>query len=243
MKLTTEEIQNIDEYLQRSGVTYWDVRMELLDHFIEAIEEKIATTELSFDEALMEVTVAFGNDIQERYLLNRDRTGVIASGIFSNNKGFRELEEEKRKQNKKKYIKLLREQLKHNFMSTHFYADYLSFALVLYISFQYYIDWIFLVITIWLGYEILRTMYTTRKYKFTQYSLRGEMSSKVLSVFFSLTINPLMMMYINTKLKVNYIFWVVICMLLLYPIMKAGISIHKIIYNQYKKYHELISVE
>ncbi|WP_430410871.1 hypothetical protein [Kordia sp.] len=243
MKLTKDEIQTIDEYLQRSGVSYWDVRIELLDHFIEAIEEKIATTELSFDEALMEVTVAFGNDIQERHLLNRDKTVVLFSGIFSNNKGFKELEEEKRRQNRKQYVQLLIKKLKENFFSLRFYTEYLCFILMTYVVFQYDTKWGLVAAGIWLTIEIFKTLMTTKKHKkFAQDSLRGEMSSKVISVFFGISIHTFAFIFTTPGLESKNIFWFLLPMLLFYPIIKASLSIHKKIYTQYKKYKELISV-
>lgn len=241
MKLSTAQILTIDEYLKRSGVNYLDVRMELLDHFIEAIEAKLTATELSFDEALMEVTIAFGNDIQERHLLNRDRTDVLFSGIFSNNKGFKELEEEKRKQIRKQYLKKMWQQFKENFRSSTFYADYLCFALAMYLSFQYLGDWALVVASGWLTIEILKTLYVTRKYKFTQDSLRGEMSSKITSVFFSITLNLYLYMKIVIKMEAKHIFWVMVITLMFYPILKAVLSVHRNIYAQYKKYCELTS--
>ena len=41
MKLTKKEIKYIDNYLIKSKVKYWDVRVELLDHIASAVEEKI----------------------------------------------------------------------------------------------------------------------------------------------------------------------------------------------------------
>ncbi len=243
MKLTTAQIQTIDEYLQRSGVTYWDVRVELLDHFIEAVEAKLTTTTLSFDEALMEVTIAFGNDIQERHLINSDRTEVIFSGIFSNNKGFKEVEEEKRKQNRKQYLKLLVKQVKENFTRLQFYADYICFALMVYITFQYYTKLGFVAVGIWLTVDIFRTLMVVGKYqKFTRDSLRGEMSSKVISVFLGITINMFGFIFAARGLEAKQLFWVMLSIILFYPVIKASLSIHKKIFNEYKKYKEIVSV-
>lgn len=241
MKLTTVQIQKVDEYLQRSGVSYWDVRVELLDHFIEAIEAKLRTNnQLSFDEALMEVTVAFGNDIQERHLLNK--TGVLFSGIFSNNKGFKALEEEKRKQNRKQYVKLLLKQLKENFFSIGFYAEYLCFVFMAYLVFLYYTKWVFVAVGIWITVAVFKTLLVVGKHKkFTRDSLRGEMSSKVISIFFSITINMFAFMFIARGLEAQRIFWVMVAIVLFYPVVLASFGIHKKIFNQYKKYKTLIS--
>ena len=50
MKLSKEQIQYIDEYLNRSGVQFWDVRLELLDHFSTGIEEKMTNENKSKTE-------------------------------------------------------------------------------------------------------------------------------------------------------------------------------------------------
>lgn len=243
MKLTKEEIQHIDDYLQRSGVTFWDVRIELLDHFIEAIEAKLAADEsLYFDEALMEVTTAFGNAVQERHLVNKDRTVVLFSGMFSNNKGFKELEAEKRKQHRKQYMYALWKQVKENATSVRFYADYIAFMLMIFIVFQYFTKWALLATGIWLLVEIVKTLVYTGKFKtFAQDSLRGEMSSKIISVFFGVVINLFGCMFTMKGLQPKFIFWMLCITILLYPIIKAGLAIHKKIYNQFVAYYKLIS--
>jgi len=61
MKLSEQQIHYINHYLQRSGLQYWDVRMEILDHIVLAVEERLQTSSLSFEEALVEVVNGFGN--------------------------------------------------------------------------------------------------------------------------------------------------------------------------------------
>lgn len=243
MKLTKEEIQHIDDYLQRSGITFWDIRIELLDHFIEAIEAKMtADSSLDFDEALLEVTVAFGNPVQERHLVNKDKSVVLFSGMFSNNKGFKELEAEKRKQYRKQYMHLLWKQLKENAVSIQFYADYIAFILMAYIVFQYYTKWVLLTTGIWLLVEIVKTLFVTGKHKtFAQDSLRGEMSSKIISVFFGVIINLFGCMFTMKSLQPKLLFWTILITIAFYPIMKAGLAIHKKIYKQFVAYYKLIS--
>ena len=63
MKLTKEEIQFIDEYLIKNEVKFWDVRVELLDHIVSAVEDKINNKGVSFNEALLEVHRGFGNQL------------------------------------------------------------------------------------------------------------------------------------------------------------------------------------
>lgn len=51
MKLSAEEIQFIDLYLQKADVVFVDVRSELTDHIASVVEEKMASEELSFYDA------------------------------------------------------------------------------------------------------------------------------------------------------------------------------------------------
>lgn len=45
MELTKEQIQSIEIRLQKNGLTYWDIRMEILDHLVSEIEAKMAKGE------------------------------------------------------------------------------------------------------------------------------------------------------------------------------------------------------
>lgn len=51
MKLSQENIQFIDRYLKNSGVEYFDIRMEMLDHVATAVEQKMETESLDFYDA------------------------------------------------------------------------------------------------------------------------------------------------------------------------------------------------
>jgi hypothetical protein len=49
MKLTTEQIAQIEETLVLNGLVYQDVKLELLDHIASEIEERLSNEEISFD--------------------------------------------------------------------------------------------------------------------------------------------------------------------------------------------------
>ena len=51
MELSTKQIQHIDKRLQKNGITYWDIRIEILDHLVSEIESKLAKGE-SYESAL-----------------------------------------------------------------------------------------------------------------------------------------------------------------------------------------------
>lgn len=51
MKLTSQNIQFIDNYLKNSEVIYYDIRMEMLDHVASAVEQKMDAENLDFYDA------------------------------------------------------------------------------------------------------------------------------------------------------------------------------------------------
>lgn len=51
MKLNTQELQYINNYLKESGVKHFDIRLELTDHIASAVEEKMQKENIDFYEA------------------------------------------------------------------------------------------------------------------------------------------------------------------------------------------------
>jgi hypothetical protein len=51
MRLTTDNIQFIDNYLRNSEVIYYDIRMEMLDHVATAVEQKMEVENIDFYDA------------------------------------------------------------------------------------------------------------------------------------------------------------------------------------------------
>ncbi|CAM1352098.1 hypothetical protein [Tenacibaculum crassostreae] len=49
MKLTKEQVQRIDSFLQGIGADYIDIRLEMVDHIASEIEEKVEDVEEFFD--------------------------------------------------------------------------------------------------------------------------------------------------------------------------------------------------
>ena len=49
MKLTAQQIAQIEETLVLNGLVYQDVKLELLDHIASEIEERMSNEEISFD--------------------------------------------------------------------------------------------------------------------------------------------------------------------------------------------------
>lgn len=63
MKLTTENIQFIDNYLKNSEVIYYDIRMEMLDHVATALEQKMEAENLDFYDAFKSYMVVNKKEI------------------------------------------------------------------------------------------------------------------------------------------------------------------------------------
>ena len=65
MKLTTENIQFIDNYLKNSEVIYYDIRMEMLDHVATAVEKKMQAEDLDFYDAFKSYMVVNKKEIMK----------------------------------------------------------------------------------------------------------------------------------------------------------------------------------
>ncbi|WP_438964964.1 hypothetical protein [Flavobacterium sp.] len=51
MKITKQNIQFIDNYLKRNDVIYYDIRMEMLDHILNGIEQEMKENNIEFYDA------------------------------------------------------------------------------------------------------------------------------------------------------------------------------------------------
>ncbi len=63
MKLTSQNIQFIDNYLKNSEVIYYDIRMEMLDHVASAVEQKMEAENLDFYDAFKSYMVLNKKDL------------------------------------------------------------------------------------------------------------------------------------------------------------------------------------
>ncbi len=104
MKLTASQIKYIDDYLKHHKVKYWDIRIELLDHIVTTIENKMEQG-TSFDDAMIEVHRGFGNKMNMYW-----NTGVEYS-IFANGSGFKKLIDTKIQNASKNYFRILKKEL------------------------------------------------------------------------------------------------------------------------------------
>ncbi|GAB3020759.1 hypothetical protein GCM10027051_27610 [Niabella terrae] len=59
--LTKEQIQSLDQFCQKKGVRYYDLKMEMVDHLAAGIEERVAAnSNVGFNTALQQVYASFG---------------------------------------------------------------------------------------------------------------------------------------------------------------------------------------
>ena len=56
MELTTEQQNQIEDFLNKKNITYIDIRVETYDHIVTDIEEKIKNQNMDFDTAFKMVT-------------------------------------------------------------------------------------------------------------------------------------------------------------------------------------------
>ena len=89
MKLSKDQIQYIDDYLIESGIKYWDIRLELIDHFASKLEKQ---------EQI---------DLTKNLLIREFGTSATLENI----------QEEKRKSINKKYRKLFNQEILNFFKS------------------------------------------------------------------------------------------------------------------------------
>ena len=109
IKLSKDQVENIENYLKHHKIKYWDVQLELLDHIICDVE-KFLGQGLDFDEALEEVHKDFGNKV----LFYAWEKGENSSGksIYHDNSGYKRLIEEKRRVIHKRIRRHFRETIK-----------------------------------------------------------------------------------------------------------------------------------
>jgi len=134
MKLTKEEIKFIDNYLIKNEVKYWDVRLELLDHIVSAVEDKITIDGISFNEALLEVHRGFGNQLIKGSI---PKDKVWTKGLYQSNIGFKKFIRQKQKEIGRKHRIFYRKTFFSFLSSKQFIFEFLALIIVVYSIYQY----------------------------------------------------------------------------------------------------------
>ena len=96
-KLSKDQINFLEHYLIKNKVKYWDIRVELLDHIATEVEARMQNGQ-SFDKALEEVHVAFGNKVRFKKLSKDQTEWLFTESIYADSSGYKKLVMEKQKE-------------------------------------------------------------------------------------------------------------------------------------------------
>ena len=238
MKLVKEEIQFIDNYLIKNGVKYWDVRLELLDHIVSAVEDKMEKNGVSFNEALIETHKGFGNTANT---FGVGLTSVFNKALYSDSKGFNKFTLLKQKELGRKHRKQVWETVLGNFKTPRFLLECILIIILLYVAFQHSEK-----TTLILGLAIVFTPYTyilgySINKKFTRKSLNMSLIANqlfCLIILVQLPLNTMNLFFEKGDAKPYMI--LVIFILLLYPFVRASTDTYLNNANKYKAYYKLM---
>lgn len=131
MKLPQNQIQFIEKYLIKNKVKYWDVRMELLDHIATDVQVRIQKGQ-SFEKALEEVHLSFGNTFKSKKLTKDQKSWVFTESIYADNSGYKKLMQSKHIELNKSLRKELLKGLLKFFKSPGLLSIYMALAGLLY---------------------------------------------------------------------------------------------------------------
>ncbi|WP_452603034.1 hypothetical protein [Pontimicrobium sp. MEBiC06410] len=238
MKLSKEEIQFIDQYLIKNGVKYWDVRLELLDHIILAVEYKITNEGISFNEALIEVHKGFGNTANTYGV---SLTSIFNKALYSDNKGFNKFTLSKQKELGRKLRKQIWRTVLDNFKTPKFLLEYIVIIFSLFIVFQNSekAALILGVAFVFVPYTYI-LLYGVNK-KFIRKSLNMSLVTNQLFglvMLVQLPLNTMNLFYDKGEPKPYIIF--IIMIFVLYPFVRASIDTYLKTANKYKTYYKLM---
>ncbi|WP_458628187.1 hypothetical protein [Winogradskyella sp. PC D3.3] len=233
MKLTKEDIQFIDNYLIKNEVKYWDVRLELLDHIVSAVEDKMTNSGVSFNEALLEIHKDFGNQFIE-FGVPKDK--IFESGLYQSNIGFKTFTRNKQKELGRKYRKMTWNHLKVKFSTFKFWLAYLAVILFFMTTYQFKPKSCFLIGLLVLILPNIYSAYYSIKDKSTRKSLNFAMAtSSAMAVWslYNLSFYILKDSYETVANMPHGFFVIVAC--LFYPIIRVNIEVYQNVYKENKK--------
>jgi uncharacterized protein with PQ loop repeat len=237
MKLTKEEIKFIDNYLIKNEVKFWDVRLELLDHIISAVEDKVNNTGISFNEALLEVHRSFGNQFIE---FGVPKNKVFEKGLYQSNIGFKKFIRNKQKEIGRKYRKITWKHLKLKFVSYKFLIEYVAFILLFISIYKFSPKSCFPLGLLVLILPNICSAYYAIKDKSTRKSLTFGIatgSAMLLWSMYNLLFYILKENYENATDKPHVVFVVITC--LFYPLVRTNIEVYKKVYIENKTTYNL----
>lgn len=233
MKLTKAEIQFIDNYLIKNEVKFWDVRLELLDHIVSAVEDKMTNEGISFNEALLDVHRGFGNQFIE-FGVSKDK--IFEKGLYQSNAGFKKFTRQKQKELGRKYRKIIWKHLKAKFSTFKFWLEYMAVILLFITIYQFKPESCFLIGLLVLILPTMYSAYYSLKDMSTRKSLNFAMAtSSAMAVWsiYNLSFYILKENYENIANMPHIFFVIVAC--LFYPMIRANIEVYQKVYEENKK--------
>jgi hypothetical protein len=237
MKLTKEEIKFIDDYLIKNEVKFWDVRLELLDHVVSAVEDKIENEGVSFNEALLEVHRGFGNQFIEFGVPKRQ---IFEKGLYQSNIGFKKFTKNKQKEISKKNRKRYWVLFKKTILSIRFLLEYALFILLVFAVYQYQPKTALLVALIALVIpELLKFKYVFKKG--VRHSLNANMVGLLNSSF--LCFQGMIIDFYKDEFTVNGIVdyrYIIGFYMLVYPLTRVSFNLYREVLNITKERYKLL---
>ena len=83
MKLTNEQVLQIDNYVSNSGIKYYDVKNEIIDHFATILEQKLAENpKLDFKQEIANIQDSFSATGTSHLMAISGLHIVILTGII-----------------------------------------------------------------------------------------------------------------------------------------------------------------
>ncbi|WP_282030253.1 hypothetical protein [Winogradskyella eximia] len=237
MKLTKEEIQFIDNYLIKNEVKFWDVRLELLDHIVSAVEDKMTNDGISFNEALLEIHHKFGNRIHNGYTYRLD----FNKAIFIDNKGFKKFTLKKQKEIRRKHWNTYWRTFLPFVFSFRFLIEYIVLGFFTFIGYQYSIkSGLLVLISGVIISEFTKLFYGgLKKFKSKSLNIQMAVASSLLMTQIPFWIMTLFNShYEDVESKPYYILFVIFT--LLFIMSRHGLNNYINIYRTYKERFALL---
>lgn len=237
MKLTQQEIKFIDNYLIKNEVKYWDVRLELLDHIVSAVEDKMTNDGISFNEALLEIHKGFGNQLIKGSI---SQSEIWTKGLYQSNIGFKKFTRKKQKALGRKYRKITWNHLKTKLTSLKFLMEYAAFILVFAFIYKWSPKSCFLIGLLVLILPNVFSAYYALKDKSTRKSLSFAMATSSAMLVWSLynLSHYIIKENLQAEASIPHLFFVILTCLC-YPIIRTNIQVYQSVYKTNKKMFNL----
>lgn len=237
MKLTKEEIQFIDQYLIKNKVKFWDLRLELLDHVVSSVEDKINDKGTSFNEALLEVHQGFGNQVHN-FGVNKKRQLLI--GLYQNNIGFEKFTRQKQKELGRAYRIKIWQVLKALFVDFKFIIELIALTLLFLILYKWSPKYTSIIGLVVLMTPFFCSFIHAYKDKSTRESLSLSIVNNMGFLFFSVY-NMVLQMFgvIYEKGEPKPYIILVIFTIISYPIIRAQLTTYFKTYKENKRIYDL----